>query len=267
MQTRASQLRGVRHDNTRQWGRRPVAVVALFLGVFLAVVGVAGAPSVGAQDDTTTSTLPGVGDTIPAPDVVVADDGLSATDGTRTLTVSAAKDLAVAGATLTVTGTGYDVNKGIYVAFCKAMPHGETPTPCGGGATTEGSTGASQWISTNPPPYGRGLAIPYGPDGSFSVQLTVAPEISDEVDCLKIQCVVVTRNDHTRTSDHSQDVTVPVGFEGTAFPTTTTTEALELSIGESSDSGGNGWVVPVAIGGGIAVVLAGGVLIGRRRKS
>jgi len=264
MKMRACQPEGVRKaDNCR----KAVSFLALAVVIPLLGLGPSRVEPAAAQDDGgTTSTLPGVGDTIPAPSVEVAGDGLSATDGVRTLTVSAAKDLAVAGAAVTVTGSGYDTSKGIYLAFCKAMPEGETPTPCGGGAALEGSTGASQWISSNPPPYGRGLAIPYGPGGTFSVQLTVAPEISDEVDCLETQCVVTSRNDHTRTTDHSQDISVPVGFVGTPFPTTTTTSAPDVAVGGSSGSD-DGWLVPVAVGVGVAALIAGGIAIGRRRAS
>lgn len=110
-----------------------------------------------------------------------------------------------------VQGSGYDTSKGIYVAYCVLPPAGQPPTPCGGGADTSGDSGGSAWISDNPPRYGEGLAQPYGPGGSFSVTITVTPTIGD-VDCTRTACAVVTRNDHTRTSDRSQDVFIPVSF-------------------------------------------------------
>lgn len=116
------------------------------------------------------------------------------------------------GTTLTVTGSGYDMSKGIYVAFCVRPPAGQLPTPCGGGADTDGSSHSSVWISSNPPSYGKALAKPYGKGGTFSVTLNVQAMIGS-TDCRKVACVVVTRADHTRSSDRSLDVFVPVSFK------------------------------------------------------
>lgn len=142
----------------------------------------------------------------------------SATDGTRVLEATPVSGL-VDGQLVSVSGRGYDEAKGIYVAFCVVPAAGAVPSPCGGGVTTEGSTGASYWISSNPPPYGEGLAIPYGPGGSFGVELRVTPTIAG-VDCRRRPCAIVTRNDHTRGSDRSQDVFVPVAFASTPPSTT-----------------------------------------------
>ncbi|MGH3680284.1 MAG: hypothetical protein ACRDT2_08540 [Natronosporangium sp.] len=127
------------------------------------------------------------------------------------LTVSKASGLAPAGKVVTVDGTGFDENRGIYVAFCVDNGPGAVPTPCGGGADQTGSAGGSHWISSNPPSYGEGLAVPYRDGGSFSVPLPVSARIG-EVDCTARTCSVVTRADHTRGADRSQDVRVPVGF-------------------------------------------------------
>ena len=155
--------------------------------------------------------LPGTGDSIPAPATQLSADGRSATDGVRTLTVSQASGIDPAGQTLTVTGAGYDSFKGVYVAFCLIPPTNQLPTPCGGGMDQSGASGASQWISSNPPPTGVGLAQPYGGGGSFTVSIAVTPTIQN-VDCRRVRCAIVTRNDHTRTSDRSQDIFVPVVF-------------------------------------------------------
>lgn len=116
-----------------------------------------------------------------------------------------------ANTSVTVTGSGYDTSKGIYVAYCVVPPRGAPPSPCGGGADTTGSTGASTWYSDDPPRYGEGLAQPYGPGGSFRTTVNVTPRIGD-VDCTRTACAIVTRNDHTRSQDRSQDVFVPVTF-------------------------------------------------------
>lgn len=115
-------------------------------------------------------------------------------------------------AALQVSGSGFDTRKGIYVAFCVQPPEGEPPSPCGGGVDTTGEGGASAWISSDPPPYGKGLAVPYGPDGSFDVGINVTPRIGD-IDCREVVCGVTARADHTRTTDRTQDVFIPITFE------------------------------------------------------
>ena len=154
----------------------------------------------------------------------LAEPRTTTRDG-KTLTVASATDLPAAGTSVRVTGRGYDRSKGIYVAFCVDNGSGRVPTPCGGGADTEGSSGNSVWISDLPPAYGTGLAKPYGDGGSFDVQIRVGAvlraddpetEADETVDCRKTRCAVVTRNDHTRSEDRSQDVAVPVTFAAPA---------------------------------------------------
>ncbi|MFI6821638.1 hypothetical protein ACIBJE_11890 [Micromonospora sp. NPDC050187] len=140
------------------------------------------------------------------------------------LSVSRTADLPRGGTTVTISGSGYDSTKGIYVAFCVDNGSGTAPSPCGGGADMGGTSGLSHWISSNPPSYGEGLAVPYGSGGTFRVQLRVSPKIGD-VDCTVRRCVVSTRNDHTRGSDRSQDVRIPVTFAGAAAAPTRTTAA------------------------------------------
>ncbi|WP_235030107.1 hypothetical protein [Nonomuraea solani] len=165
------------------------------------------------------------------------------------LTVSQAAGLSPDGQTITVTGQGYDTSKGVYVAFCVLPKPGEPPTPCGGGADMSGASGASKWISSNPPKYGQGLAQPYGDAGSFTATLKISPVIgvaaegSQVFDCREVACGVVTRADHTRTADRSQDVFVRVTF-ASGFPT--------------------GAVAAGA--GGVLVLAAGAVVVARRRK-
>lgn len=153
-----------------------------------------------------------------APSLVRADE--SVTDGTRTLTVSQSTGLTETGQTITVSGSGYDVSRGIYVALCVATPKGVLPSPCGGGVDMEGDGGASVWISDNPPSYAAGLPRPYGPGGSFRVSFKVGPVIDKFNDCRAVRCAIVTKSDHTINSDRSQDLQIPVTFLGSA-PTTT----------------------------------------------
>ncbi|TDB88244.1 hypothetical protein E1091_15350, partial [Micromonospora fluostatini] len=70
------------------------------------------------------------------------------------LTATPSTGVSRSGATVTVSGRGYDTAKGIYVAFCVDNGAGQAPGPCGGGADMSGSLGASHWISSNPPAYG-----------------------------------------------------------------------------------------------------------------
>lgn len=116
------------------------------------------------------------------------------------------------GERLTVSGNRFDETIGIYVAFCVTPKKGKMPSPCGGGADESGTLGASKWISSNPPPYGDGLAIPFRPGGRFSVAIKVAPKIGS-VDCRKVSCSVVVRADHTRSDDRSQDLFIPLTFK------------------------------------------------------
>lgn len=140
------------------------------------------------------------------------------------LQVSATTDLDPDGETITVSGSGYDEDKGVYVALCVEPAPGSPPSPCLGGVDTSGEAGSSAWVSSNPPPYGEELARPYDADGSFTVQLTVTAS-DQHVDCRERRCGIATRADHTRSSDRSQDVFVPVSFSGGAPPSPSPTPA------------------------------------------
>jgi hypothetical protein len=95
------------------------------------------------------------------------------------LSVSQVNNLNPNGTTVTVRGTGYDVNK--------------------------------VWVSSNPPNYAIGLTTPFSPDGSFTVDLVVVAK-SGALDCTVLKCGVVTRSDHLRYTDRTQDVFVPITF-------------------------------------------------------
>ncbi|MEU3016479.1 cell wall protein [Nocardiopsis sp. NPDC007018] len=191
-----------------------------------------------------------------APQAQSAPRTLPRTPGNPTLTVSRTSGLDPSGEKVTVTGTGYDTSKGVYVALCDTANASSTqaPSPCIGGVDMEGEGGSSAWVSSNPPPYGEGLATPYtgsGTDGGFTVELTVKG--SDEhTDCLSAatDCAVVTRNDHTRSSDRGQDVFVPVTFDGqTGDPGAT---------GGNGGASGDGATGPGSTGGGTASSGSGG---------
>ena len=142
----------------------------------------------------------------------------SAVNGSHGETLTASKVNGIkSGDIITVIGQHYDETIGIYVAFCKVVPKGQLPTPCGGGADKTGGTGASEWISSNPPTYGVGLAKPYLPGGRFSVKIKVSPIITvpngKSIDCRKTSCAIYTRADHTRGDDRSYDLALPLTFK------------------------------------------------------
>lgn len=167
--------------------------------------------------------------------------------GTRTVTgpegqelvVTPVNDLATEDQKLKITGTGYDEDKGIYVALCVDNGEGELPTPCIGGVDMSGGSHSSAWISSNPPDYGKDLAVPYGKGGTFEVELTV--DARDEfTDCFEATCVLATRADHTLSGDRSQDVKVPVSFVGQKPVDVDDTDGGDGGSGGTGGSGGGG---------------------------
>lgn len=172
-----------------------------------------------------------------------APQTLPRTPGDPSLSVSKTNGLDPDGETVTVTGSGYDTAKGIYVSLCDTANAGSAaaPGPCIGGVDMEGESGSSAWVSSNPPPYGEGLATPYsggGTNGGFTVQIQVKAE-DDNTDCTvaATECAVVSRNDHTRSSDRGQDVFVPVTFAGQSGDTGGGSGGSSGSGGEGSESG------------------------------
>lgn len=184
------------------------ASAALLLSGLYAGTSQASLPSTTAAAHTSASTSTFAASTMATP--VRVRTTKKGAKGQR-LTVTPTKGLAAYGQTVTVKGRGFSELVGIYVGLCVKPRKGAKPTPCGGGVDQDGSSQASAWISSNPPPYGRGLAIPYQRGGRFSVTIKVSPMIGS-VDCRTTKCAVVARADHLRPSDRSWDVVVPVAF-------------------------------------------------------
>jgi hypothetical protein len=126
------------------------------------------------------------------------------------LSVSQTTNLNPSGTSVTVRGTGFDVSKGVYVIVCSQAAPGPQAT-CIGGVNIDGSSSSSVWVSSNPPNYAVGLTTPFQPDGSFIVDLVIVSK-SGALDCTIIRCGVVTRSDHLRYTDRTQDVFVPISF-------------------------------------------------------
>lgn len=113
------------------------------------------------------------------------------------------------GSTIKVTGKYFDETVGIYLSYCVVPKKGAAPSPCGGGVNKKGIGDASFWISSNPPPYGIGLAQEFLPGGRFTQQLQVTRKIG-KFDCKKVVCAVTVRADHLRGNDRSYDMYIPV---------------------------------------------------------
>jgi hypothetical protein len=126
------------------------------------------------------------------------------------VTVMQTKNLNPTGQRIVVRGQRFDPRVGIYVALCVIPERGQPPSPCGGGVNMQGTSGASAWISSNPPPYARSLVQPFNKRG-FRTSITVSPRIGD-IDCREVQCAVTVRADHFRSRDRSHDVIIPVSF-------------------------------------------------------
>ena len=114
--------------------------------------------------------------------------------------------------TITVTGKGFDETVGIYLAFCVIPAQGKAPTPCGGGVNKAGLGEASFWISSNPPPYGVGLAIAFAPGGRFTEVVAVTRKIG-KYDCRKVKCAISVRSDHLHEGDRSHDIYIPISIK------------------------------------------------------
>ncbi|MFE3603519.1 hypothetical protein [Streptomyces sp. NPDC059142] len=158
-----------------------------------------------------------------------ATAGRSTTVGSTTynLSLTAPGTLAAAGENVTVTGSGYNADKGIYVSLC-VIPDGvdtnnpatftTKPTPCLGGQDEAGTTGASHWINSDFYWMSPNNSSPYdeaGGVGNFSVQIHVNPNIATGVTCGQagVRCAIVTRADHFDTNNRGYDLYVPVTFQ------------------------------------------------------
>jgi hypothetical protein len=108
-----------------------------------------------------------------------------------------------------VVGRSFDETVGIYLAYCVVPKKGLAPSPCGGGVNKAGIGEASHWISSNPPPYGVGLAVPFQPGGRFTEVVAITKKIG-KFDCRKVKCAITVRSDHLHEGDRSHDIYIPV---------------------------------------------------------
>ena len=192
-----------------------VGVVAVLTPPVQAATTSLGAVSSGAVSSGAMSSgamSPGaVSSSMPGADTSVTPRASAKGRKGQTLSVTPTRGLSPYGQTVTVRGSKFSEVVGIYVGLCVLPRVGAKPTPCGGGVDQDGSSQASAWISSNPPPYGANLAIPYKRGGAFSVRIKLSPRIGT-VDCRFVRCAIVARADHTRANDRTWDVVVPVTF-------------------------------------------------------
>lgn len=137
-----------------------------------------------------------------------ADSGATGQFGEK---ISVATSVLKTPQTVVVNGSNFDETIGIYLAYCVLPKKGAAPTPCGGGANKKGIGDASYWISSNPPPYGAGLAIPFQPGGRFSQKLEISKKIG-AIDCTKTKCAITVRSDHLHEGDRTHDLFIPITF-------------------------------------------------------
>lgn len=124
-----------------------------------------------------------------------------------------------------VSGSGFDPDRGIYVAIC-AIPDDPTvkPGPCLGGVPSGGEQevepgsiqfAASNWINDD---WAWRLFGARSFDdreaGTFTAYIEVPDAADEHLDCRAVACAIYTRNDHTAAADRVQDLFVPVGFAG-----------------------------------------------------
>lgn len=129
--------------------------------------------------------------------------------GSSGQSLSASVTTVKSGSMVTVTGNHFDETVGIYLGFCVVPKPGAAPSPCGGGVNKAGTGEASFWISSNPPPYGVGLAEEFLPGGRFTKKLKISKMIG-KFDCTKIKCAITVRADHLRSEDRSFDLFIPI---------------------------------------------------------
>jgi hypothetical protein len=164
------------------------------------------------------------------PGKIVSETSALGSDGrTRTLSAVTAEgetaNLAelVPGDVLTVKGSGFNADIGIYVAICgiPADPS-EKPSPCLGGVPSGAQDGnaageealSSAWITDA---WAWRAFATQGYDdsdrGAFSVRMTVPEPTEGALDCRATQCAIATRADHTAAGDRVQDMLLPVAFK------------------------------------------------------
>ncbi len=206
----------------RRW---PWIVAAAFV-VLLIPVAVIAVPILTHEDQGVPTQEPSA-EEWPLTATATGDDGRERT--IEILTVDGAGEVDTSALTpgdrFVVSGSGYDPERGVYVAIC-AIPDDPTvkPGPCLGGVPSGGEQeieegtiqfAPSNWINDD---WAWRLFGARSFDdreaGTFTAYLEVPEAADDHVDCRVVACAVYTRNDHTAAADRVQDLYIPVAFAG-----------------------------------------------------
>lgn len=193
----------------------------------------------------------------------------------QSLVVDNTTGLDPAGNNLVVTGSGYDLLKGIYLAVCVDNGSDLAPGPCLGGANMSGESKSSVWFSANPPEYAVSLVTPFDEvDGRGSFSSTLFAQANDgSVNCLDPEqapkgCVVATRADHLRPNDdRTADVVVPVSFVDVNLAPENKNDLSDVANIDNNVTNSNNNTIVVFLGVVAVVVLLGLVFFVWRKKS
>ncbi|MEO5921761.1 MAG: hypothetical protein ABIQ01_11535 [Pseudolysinimonas sp.] len=213
-------------EKTRR--RRWPWIIGAVIVVLLIPVAVIAVPILTHRDQGVSHQVPSA-EEWPLTAAATGDDGrertieISAADATGAPAGEADTSALRPGDLIVVTGSGYDPDRGIYVAIC-AIPDDPTtkPGPCLGGIPAGGEQdveeGAvqfapSNWINDD---WAWKLFGARSYDdreaGTFTAYLEVPEASDDHVDCRAVACAVYTRNDHTAAADRVQDLSLPIAF-------------------------------------------------------
>lgn len=212
----------------RRIGRIILWVCGALAVVVLAVAAAVVIPILTHENSGSSGQEPGAEGAFPTEVSATGEDGR-----TRVLEVVGADgepvDLSALspGDELTVFGTGFNADNGIYLGFCKVPAPGEKPSPCLGGipegaesgelgtdapADTDAPGLESQWI-TNNWAWKSFATGSYSDEenGAFTARLQVPAVTMEGLDCRVEQCGIFTRNDHTASGDRVQDLFLRFG--------------------------------------------------------
>lgn len=219
----------------------------------------------GAEDYSLDHFVPVTFDAATQPPIAESD---GATSGARpTLSLSKSTGL-TSGETITVSGTGFVPDQGIYIQLCEAPTGGELGTDQGRAQRCypENDSEHIVWFA------------PIAADGTFSSPLVVessfTPSDGVPVDCSEPDnCVIFTRRDHEGgATDFSQDQFVGISFadEVDADDVDDTAAETEEAAPEAAEDDDKGGANPVLLGA-VALFLAAavglGIFKGRKQKA
>lgn len=163
--------------------------------------------------------------------------------------VSQVENLDPQGTEVTITGTGYQPNVGLFVVLCD-------PAIANGGSCDMANF---KQVTTSA-------------DGTFEQKLTVMAKFG-QTSCMKTPCAIQTSKVGDG-ADRTQEYTVPVSFKGGVAATPSTASASASPNPESAntadasdDSGSSSTMTLVLIAAVVVVVAGAGLLILRRRTT